>query len=305
LFPAFVGLVFAALCALSSPARAGKPADDVAKVADAQIAAWSKDGDPDDAVAKLYTKDASFSVTGGAASDDAPEVDSATLGSTLINAVWIVKSKVSTRAVSIAKDGKTAWVSFGLHVKVDRSENGRADFPEYDYRATEILVSTSGGWKLAGGTWSQAQPNAKINKEAAAGKPRTLAELPASHGDKTLLDAFSSLLRSRLGPSATARTDLVVIGSGPGERTVGGAKLAKAWDAAWQGHLAALGSPAVHVAPSGTTGWVIANVELTKKVGAKSYVIPFRVCFVFDKDDAATWTLAHAHFAVGPSPAAR
>jgi ketosteroid isomerase-like protein len=96
---------------------------------------------------------------------------------------------------------------------------------------------------------------------------------------------------------ATAK-DLVAIGSASGERTVGGAKFSKAWDASWRGHVAAIGAPVVRLAPSGTTGWVIANVALTKKAGTATYTIPFRIFLVFDQGDGGAWTLAHVHFAV-------
>jgi ketosteroid isomerase-like protein len=75
--------------------------------------------------------------------------------------------------------------------------------------------------------------------------------------------------------------------------TSGGAGLAKAWAAAWANHLTIDAPVVATLAPSGTTGWVIANVSLDKK----TYKIKFRVLFVFDKDASGAWSLVHAHFA--------
>jgi len=62
-------IVLASLC-VPHVAFAKGPADDLAKLIDAQIAAWSK-GTADGADgASLYTRTASFVVTGGATSED-------------------------------------------------------------------------------------------------------------------------------------------------------------------------------------------------------------------------------------------
>jgi hypothetical protein len=69
--------------------------------------------------------------------------------------------------------------------------------------------------------------------------------------------------------------------------------LAKGWNAAWKGKVAILSSIA-RLAPSGTTGWVAARVELAKT----GYKIQFMLFCVFDKTAAGAWQLVHAHFAV-------
>ena len=111
------------------------------------------------------------------------------------------------------------------------------------------------------------------------------------------MPAFASRLASSLPTgsvhTAAARTDLVAIGSGFGERTVGGAGFARAWNAAWKGKVTVVSSVA-HATPSGTTGWVTASVELAKR----GYQIPFTVFAVFDKTVDGHWSLVHIHFAV-------
>jgi hypothetical protein len=92
--------------------------------------------------------------------------------------------------------------------------------------------------------------------------------------------------------AAAARSDLVAIGSGPGERTVGGAVFARAWNAAWKGKVT-VASVFGRALPGGTTGWVGASIELAKP----GYKVPFTVFAVFDKAADGAWSLVHIHFA--------
>ncbi len=277
--------------------HAGKPLDEVNKLVDQQIEAWSREGiepgvDPD----AMYVAGARFTITGDSGDNDRPSVDTGDLARDLVSAEDAIVHKFSDRAVTLARDGKTAWASFEIEMKVEMTlEPGEHQVYERDFRVTELAVATTDGWKLAGGTWSSSQPNDAVNKDARAGK-RKLAELPPASESKPLLEAFTAML-TRTPPTVK---DLVAIGSASGERTVGGAVFAKAWDAAWRGHVAVIGAPVVRLAPSGTTGWVIANIALTKQAGNATYTIPFRVFFVFDQGSGGTWTLAHAHFAVAP-----
>jgi len=126
-------IVLASLC-VPHVAFAKGPADDLAKLVDAQIAAWSK-GTADGADgASLYTRTASFVVTGGATSEDVPAVEADRLAATLISAIWIDTSKLTNRVVTLARDGKSGWISFELYMKVDRTEDGVASFPEHQSR---------------------------------------------------------------------------------------------------------------------------------------------------------------------------
>ena len=176
--------------------------------------------------------------------------------------------------VVIAKDGTSAWAS-GATTEV---------------RASDVLVKAPGGWQIAGAAWTNAVDNDKANTDAKAGKlkPRELG----GPGDASLADAFRKLTTEGVDAAAAANKDLVAIGSGPGERTVGGAGFARAWNAAWKGKVT-IASLVARTTPSGTTGWVTASVELQKS----GYKIPFLIFAVFDKT-AAGWSLVHIHFAV-------
>ena len=215
---------------VSVTAYAGKPADEINKLVDLQIQGWSKDVDQSPDEDALYAG-ATFTVTGNAANEDHADVNPGDLVRDVVASMGIIDRRLTNRAVTIAHDGKSAWVSFDIWMKVDNSADGERMIFERDFRVTEIAVATKDGWRFVGGTWTSAQDNAQINKEARAGKPRKLAELPKKSESKTLLDAFTAMLAAS---SPTTAKDLVAIGSASGERTVGGAAFARAWDAAWR-----------------------------------------------------------------------
>ncbi len=174
--------------------------------------------------------------------------------------------------LAMSADGKSAWASAANN----------------DVRASDVLVKTPAGWQIAGAAWTLWYDNDKANADAKAGKlaPRTLDSGP---GDPALADAFKKLTTNGLD---SKREDLVAIGSDFGERTVGGAAFARAWNAAWKGKTT-IDSLVAKTTPSGTTGWVTASVRLQKA----GYAIPFLVFAVFDKTDSG-WSLVHIHFAV-------
>lgn len=191
------------------------------------------------------------------------------------------------RQVAIARDGKSAWASFTTTVTV-------GDDRKQLYRVSDALVRTPKGWRAVATAWTYPVDNAVANAEAKA-KQRGFGylELATAHGEAALVAAFAKLATDGLDAAASARKDLVVIGSGPGERTIGGGGFAKAWAAAWVKHVkvdAAIGE----LAPSGTTGWVIATIRL----GKPTYDVAFLVFAVFDKTAAGAWSLTHLHLAV-------
>src|SRR5512140_696828 len=192
----------------------------------------------------------------------------------------------SNLQIVVARDGNSAWISFGSTVHFKHGKYAGLDEFDTDYRITEIAVKTPSGWRIAGGMWSVPVDNARGNKQAKAGKQYAGNPIEEGGGDASLRAAFTKLTTGPLDATAAARKDLVAFGSGPGERTVGGAGLAKAWAAAWAKHLTISDPFVATVAPSGTTGWVIADVMLDKK----TYKVKFRVLFVFDKDEGGAWS---------------
>ncbi len=181
-------------------------------------------------------------------------------------------------AVTVARDGKTAWAS------ATTKRGGAA------WRASDIAVKTASGWQLAALAWTKPIANDAVNRDAKAGK-LTSPKLAGDAGDASLNAAFAKLASDGVDAAAAARADLVAIGSGPGERTIGPV-FGKAWNAAWKGHVT-IASSIARAAPSGTTGWVAARIELAKQ----GYKIPFFAFAVFDKSASGEWSLVHIHFA--------
>ena len=191
--------------------------------------------------------------------------------------------------VTVSRDGKSAWGSELAKVTLLETNTAGRDVA---WRASDAMVKTPAGWRIAALAWTEPVANAKANAGAKAGK-LTAQKLDGDPGDASLREAFAKLTTDGVDAAAAARPDLVAIGSGPGERTVGGAALARAWNAAWKGKLAVVSSRA-QALPSGTTGWVAATVELAKP----GYKLPFTVFAVFDKTAGGAWSLVHIHFAV-------
>jgi hypothetical protein len=261
-------------------------------------ASWSFASDRDD-IRKLVDKQANLSSGNDAYADNAPIVatlPNASVGS-LINASTLLDmldpSSMSSLSgedarnlqVGIARDGKSAWAAFEVRATVHDSAQL--------YRVSDLLVKTSNGWRIAATAWTQPVANDLVNKEAKAGKRSfDYLELAVKNGDATLVAALTALVTDGIDATAAASKDLVAIGSGPGERTVGGASLAKAWKATWMKHVT-VASAVAQLAPSGTTGWVIATIALDRK----AYKVPFLVFAVFDKTAAGGWTLVHIQFA--------
>ena len=261
---------------------------DLAKLLKAQFDAYLKDT----ANPSVYTDDAKLmdldSVDGWDGFTDGNEIPHAS-----VEGRSYKRHTDSNVQVVVARDGNTAWISFGSKVHFKHGKYAGLDEFDTDYRITEIAVKTPKGWRIAAGMWSTPTDNARVNKAAKAGKQSDGNRFEGGDGDESLQTAFTKLTTGPLDATAAARKDLVAYGSGPGERTVGGAVLAKAWAAAWANHLTIVDNYVAEVAPSGTTGWVIADVLLDKK----TYKVRFRVLFVFDKDAAGAWSVVHAHFA--------
>jgi hypothetical protein len=262
------------LAILATPAYAGD-ADDVAKLADSQFADLAATDD-------VFVKDApvfspSFVQQGS-----------------LLMIVFPGTSKIrkvvpSDRKVTMAGDGKSAWVT--LNVRAEDWIN-KPDIEIISWRVSELVVKTPDGWAIQAADWTQGVSDAFANTKAKESKKTASLDLGSKPGDASLRAAFGKLTTDGLDATAAARKDLVAIGSAPNERTTGGAIHAKAW-AAWKGKAKVVSSVA-GVAPSGTTGWVAANVEVDKG----SYKIPFLVFCVFDKTAKGEWSVVHSHFAV-------
>jgi len=242
---------------------------DLTKIPDAVLEARMK-GD-DDSLSQVFAKDARFVVL-----DEGKLVGPADVGL----GVEAVGQDVKDVAATVSADGRSAWLSYTTKIRwrVDRESTDVVD-----YRVSEVLTKARDGWRIVGGMWSNPQPNGT--------KSRPLPKLEATNSDAGLRDAYQRLWTHPLDATAAANKALVAIGSAAGERTVGGAVLAKAWSQAWMNHVSAAGDTVAVLAPGGTTGWVTSDVTLGKTT--------FRLFLVFDRGPK-DWTLVHVHFAAAP-----
>jgi hypothetical protein len=178
---------------------------------------------------------------------------------------------IGAPSIGLSRDGASAWASGN--------------------RVSELLVKTPAGWQIAAEFATEPRGDDEAARAAKAGKPAPQLALPPGGGDASLLAAFGKLASDGVDADAAKRADLVAIGSAPGERTVGGAVLARGWNAYWKGRVK-IASSVAGIAPSGTTGWVAANVSQAKS----GYAIPFTLFCIFDKTAAGDWSLVHVHF---------
>jgi hypothetical protein len=257
------------------------PSARIADTAGYEIAAWTgKLG-----AERVFTKDAQIVLVqkqGGI-------VDAAAAGNPL-GLVDVKSHKESDVAVTLARDQRSGVLSFTTKV------HGAKDLV---YRVSELVVVEGDDWKVAGGMWSEPKPNDAVDKAAAAGIEMTHPISTKLMGDDALTNAFFKMQVGPIDATAAARPDLVVFGSGPGERTVGGAKLARPWAAAWANHVPLDASGVLaKMGPTGTTGWVATDIMLEKRDAKKKlFLVPYRLFLVFDRTVDGQWSLLHAHIA--------
>ena len=292
---------------LIAPASAGpnKPATphpdaDVVAVLEAQFAGWAELARTQQAPAtSVYASGAMLSMTGASVSPQAGKL-------TVKDSKWVLFGTATLGAhtlrdvrVGRATDGTAAWVSFLANVKVDDLD-GKATL---ELRASELLVRTADGWKVAAAAWSRALPARALAKAAAAG---TLAALEPplgegvrdSVGAPDVIAALDAVLDHGLDPAALTRASLTAIGPTTGELAKGGAAVGafvtRTLGARRDGPAWAVTNPA------GTAGCATANVQLPR--GAAT--VPARVFLVVEKAAGGAWSVVHLHVAAAP-PAPR
>jgi len=266
---------------------------------DAHYIVWTLPGPTETAITKLATEQLDANATFETLSTaDAQLISGTTVSEPTTSRPFLIKTSNETYTgheddnlqVVMSRDGQSAWTSLTTKLSIlPQNEKGRDD----PWRVSSVLVKTAAGWKMAATTWTEPVANAKANADAKAGKLPATPAFTVPPGDAALGAAFAKVVSDGIDAAAQARGDLVAFGSGPGERTVGGAVLARGWNAGWKGK-ATITSSTAKLAPSGTTGWVAAAVSLSKG----SYKIPFAVFAVFDKNAAGAWTLVHMHISV-------
>jgi len=258
-----------------------------------QVGAADTRSEPDEAKAP-YADGAMICVTDGKDGNrEGPIVDPTGIG--LDNLQGHDEKHVE---VQRSRDGRTAWVSFETDVTLayygrDPDTAEAVDMKmEETYRVSDVLVQIDGRWRIVASVWSEGVANAEANKAARSRNPPRFTPLPATaKPDASLVAALTAWNGGAVAATAAKRT--VVFGSAPGERSTDGAAFRTAWLAGWSGHVGVEPAAIVALAPSGTTGWILADLVRDKG----SHKVPFRVLLVFDRLGDGGWQLVHAHFA--------
>jgi len=270
---------------LTSEDRTADPLSDIAELAGQEIAAWNHDKLD---VPLVFTADATIV----AVQRQAGAAKAADAGAALPGVLGATSHKESDVAVTMSRDRRSAVLSFVTRVRGAR---------DAEYRVSELIVRDDSYWKVAAGMWSEPKPNDAVNRAASAEAVAPFARVAPTNsvGNDPLTDAFFAMQKGPIDATAAARKDLVVFGSGVGERTVGGARFARPWAATWANHVPLDASGIIaKFARTGTTGWIATDIMLEKRTpDHKLYLVPFRLFLVFDQTLDGRWSLIHAHVA--------
>jgi hypothetical protein len=265
--------------------------DEIAELIEQQIEAASDRAAPEEARAP-YAQGARIAIS------DAMHASAPLVDPTEIQLSRLQNHKENHLEVQLSHDGNTVWASVETEVSLAQygrdPDSGAAVDSTWteSYRISDVIAKVGGRWRIVASAWSEGVDNAKVNKAAQARKPPRLEPLP--DGSKPDPGLEGELIAWKGGGmDTTVAKRAVVFGSAPGERTTDGPAFRRAWYATWVNHVGIEPQELAALAPSGTTGWVIANITLDKK----TYKVPFRIFVVFDKDAGGKWQLVHAHLA--------
>ncbi len=264
--------VLVVVCALGGIAHADKDADAVKKVITAQVA--TVDHGDGDAFAASFAPDAYLiSNHGYFVGADAKE---------LFEGTWSPGESHDALAVDkavIGHQGDVAWAT----VDVTDHETGFGS-ATYKQRITELLVRENGAWKS----------RAFFYTSALEDKPANWAEYPAKAENPPGTDGASAPLTAWLKSPADLAAhlhkgaDVIVLGSGPGER--GGASLLASWK-----KLAFAIDWARTGGDGKTYAWVAARVSRTVKVKGKDTSEPYWAMLLAVKG-ATDWEIVSVHY---------
>ncbi len=206
--------------------------------------------------------------------------------------------------VGVADSGQSAWFWDLPRVEYERKGKGKAT--TWLARVTGHAIKRDGQWVIDAVHVSLGVPDEKIYAADAARKYLPPADVLAERGKDS--DELVGLARRILDEvvvkvdRTSDRTEVVLLGTGPGELFEGG----KAFKDLVRPQLAGIkkkseftykveGPIRSRLAPGLGTGWVAANVVLRMGAGKKQQVLPpFRVLWVF-AEEKGLWNLVSEH----------
>lgn len=206
--------------------------------------------------------------------------------------------------VGVADSGQSAW--FWDLPRVEHEKKGKSKATTWLARVTGHAIKSDGQWVIDAVHVSLGVPDERIYAADAARKYLPPADVLAERGKDS--DELVGLARRILDEvvvkvdRTSDRTEVVLLGTGPGELFEGG----KAFKDLVRPQLAGLkkksefsykvdGPIRSRLAPGLGTGWVAANVVLRIGTGKKQQVLPpFRVLWVF-AEEKGLWNLVSEH----------
>lgn len=231
------------------------------------------------------------------------------------SSTWPTPSRADQLVVAAASSGRVAWAAaeLALFTECVRLENnpgeivgdpyvcpanptlhgGGAYVPLGSLRATGIFERTRSGWRPVAyylSTPISDRDQAQWIKDGAL--PEKIAPRVA-RAAAPVVRSFKATIGdpAKLAAAVSTRADVVLYGSGPKERYVGGAA-ARAQLARWKLALRVRDGINAGVTSSGEVAWVVANVDARAGRGKP---VPYRLWVVYEKAGAG-WQIVQLHF---------
>ena len=203
--------------------------------------------------------------------------------------------------LGLAGDSRAAWVSDVLEVTL--TVGAKQD--TQSLRVTEVLAEQDGSWWVLALHWSVALPNERALELAAQKKLGPLPEVAESiePGAQALAAEFlkSTVEVGEFLTSLSQRPDAFIFGTAPDEQILGGPQIHDAFAKQIEQHhltIARRGGLRAGVTPSGSVGWVAANLELGAVTDGKKVRVPTRGLMVYLNENGL-WKLVQGHFSNG------
>jgi len=194
--------------------------------------------------------------------------------------------------VGVAPDGQSAWVADDIVYTVT-SSSGTA---RYTFRMTGLMAREADGWRLLAASYSVPVPDAEaFERTWSAPAPLPDAVGPGAEPLAELARAIEARPMHFAG-AFSARPDVLLWGTAPGEEVEGGAaarRFTREGDDSGPLRLAVTGGVAAGLAPAGNAGWLAYQGTL----GLPAGTIPVRVLAVFLKEGEG-WRKVQEHVSV-------
>lgn len=202
-----------------------------------------------------------------------------------------------------AADAKVAWYAADVHATPGcEVEKPCTKKPTLFFAGTVLLVQgTDGAWRPI--AWHLAKPVTGKEQASALAAGETLDEVPAriDPGAEPIAKRFRDTIGDpkAFAASISPRAETLMFGSSPGERWLGGSRVA-AQLAAWKLALRVHDGVQAGLAPGGTVGWIAANVDAVP-VGSTKKPTPYRVTAFYELAKG-TWRVVALQFSFAANP---